>query len=102
MQGDDGDVEIVLKPKTSESGHPGIAGLETPPPPYPPLSPSHKSQSEPRAQKHYRTSQPHSSLAKQIYIAPPTQAGMERKSAIGLSGHGRNNVCWLPSTGSVG
>lgn len=100
-QDDDGDIEIVMKPKTSKSDQVDIAEGETPPPPYPPTSPSHphSSQWEPRAQKHCQPNQPHSSLADQIYVAPPTEAGMERRSVLGLSGRGRNNVCWLPITG---
>ena len=108
LQDADGDVEIVMKPKTADKDEPyqpNTREQETPPPPYPPTSPSqyaHKTQHEPRAQKHCRTHQPHSSLAEHLYIAPPTQAGMERRSVLGLSGRGRNNVCWIPSTGRSG
>lgn len=97
-QDDEGEIEIVMKPKLDKSDLPGSIGVETPPPPYPPLS---TLRDEPVAQKHCRPSQPSSSLAQQIYVAPPIQAGMERKSVLGLSGNGRNNVCWLPSKGIV-
>ena len=86
----------MMKPK------PPSAEQETPPPPYLPGSPSNYEnnlQHEPKALKHCRPHQPHSSLAEQLYVAPPTQAGMERRHVLGLSGCGRNDVCWLPSTG---
>ena len=54
---------------------------------------------EPVAEKHYKPHPPRSSLATHLYVAPPNQAGMERRAVLGMSGRGRRNVVWQPNTG---
>ncbi|CAI8047359.1 WD repeat-containing protein 90 [Geodia barretti] len=55
--------------------------------------------SAPVAERHYRPHPPRSSLATHLYVAPPNQVGVERRAVLGMSGRGRGNVVWQPTTG---
>ena len=57
--------------------------------------------SAPVAEKHYRPHPPRSSLATHLYMALPNQAGVERKAVLGMSGRGRGNMVWQPTTGQL-
>ncbi len=105
LQASDQEVEVVLGPPKSTGSTPPPpfpATGSTPPPPFPAsISPSPTPHKLPTSQKHYHPRPPKASPAPHLYIAPGEQAGIKRRSLLGLNGAGRNNLIWQPFTGQL-